>query len=106
MRYVPESLRLVYLIAVSLGITLENASTEMNADGAAENLFAHRYPIFILIETPKARLNTIISSALSMSRHDFDEYTNQRSTNQSDGRELPTHGPGLLSRSVTHADVL
>ena len=106
LRFVPESLRLVYLIAMSIAVTLEQASDILNGSNSFEELFSNRYPLFILIETPSARLKIINSSTLNISRADFEDYTGAMNSAQPNGENAAAANSGLLSRSVTDADVL
>ena len=106
MRYVPESLKLVYMVAMAFGAMFEEASKTMQASNSLPELLIQRYPRFVLVESASKRAKYVQKYALYISKRQYDILTGALCVGQVQDGSGAEEQDGLLEASVTQADIL
>ena len=108
MRFVGESLKMVYVVAMALATVLEQANKHLEAGKSNTDILRERYPLFVFIEAEDARMDAINEEALQISQQDYEdllEHGDEEKEN-SDPQTNALQATGFLNESIINADLL
>ena len=112
-RTVAESLKTLYLVAMAISKMLHEASEILKTNGNVQVVWKLKYPLGVMLETEKARIDAIESHVLHVTRRHYERLTrgerlegNDTNHVQQAEEEHTDIGDGLLNPDILNADLV
>ena len=110
LRSVAESLRVVYLVAMALANMLDIASERKKTAESTESILADKYPVHIMIEDNKSRLEAIEHHITHVTRRHYESLTRLEEANEEEDLqnedEVNAEAEGLLNMDILDTPLL
>ena len=110
LRYVAESLKVLYLTTMAVSTVLHEASELVKTGGKVDDILNKKYPADIMMASESARLNSINSNSLHITRRHYETLTRSGHSDGDSSDEVEkrddTLPVGLLDNSVLDADLV